>query len=415
MAVDPNEDPPGVLAVDEDDPNADPPGVRIPVNGHSRAPRGSKAKTEEPGTVYGRPAIERAFPAIGGIAGGLAAGIPGATIGGMAGKAAQIGPSGLKGLVGIRPSDPEAQALAADQLKEIARAGVEQGAFQAVGTGAIKGLGLLGKGMMRAALKADPRIAQTAIAEGISATSGGLQRLGTKLSQSASQTKKLIEAATQSGVRFPTVNIASETFQSIWPTASNRALAEPAQKQVVKMTTQFLKSHGAEIDASKLQLMKQQADEAIERYYSKTLSGKKTGSLPLVLQWQKAFVDKARTLLETIPGVAESNARTKALIEVKGRLFPVLRNQNSVLAQVVAQGTRPAIGAGVGSLFGASPADRIRNAAIGAGAGAMAGPGVQSQLALMANNPMLANLLVRTPLAGANLLLTGQEPQSTGP
>lgn len=396
-----------------------PSSARIPVSEHSRArpqrkpPEGS---LEAQGLAGARAVREQALgragavlPGLGGFAGGVAGGIPGATIGGMIGKAAQLGVPGLKAASGIRPSKAEAQIETSEALRQIARAGVEQGLLQTGGTAAVKVLGATGKLAMRAALKADPRVAQTAITEGITATKAGLRKLGQKIAESGAVTTNLISQATRSGKIFSPVQMAREIFQELGPVASNRAVPIPAQTAVQDLTRALIKGNpGDKITPDKLQAIKRTSDAALERYYSKLAPGRPRpdpSKLPIQLQWHKAVADKARTLLETIPGVATQNARTSSLLELQGRMAPALSDR--LMVRLALQGARPAAGALAGAMV---PGDRGRNAAIGAVAGTAAtSPALLSQLALMANNPMLAQLLRNAPNA-LSMLATEPEP-----
>jgi len=413
---DPNWEPAGTLPVS--DPDWEPEGTRIPVREHSRTSRnaqeaqaeaiGMAAASEVRSQAGGR--LAAMLPALGGLGGGLAGGIPGATIGGMVGKAVQLGPRGLRAAAGIRPWRKSVAAERANDLRDIARAGVEQGLLQTAGVGVAKVMGGAGTLAMRAALKADPRVARTAIQEGITASKWGLGKLKGKIVSSGAATANLIRQATKQGAELNPVQIAREIFQDLGPAATNRALPVPAQTILREQTEAFLRANpGSRITPTKLQAIKQSSDAVLSRYYAKLQPGKHVNpkELPIRLRWHLAVADRSRAALENIPGlgpqIAASNARTQSLIEVQGRLFPASQGLDAKLAQLALRhGTGAAIGGAIGA---GQPGERGRNIALGALAGtAASSPFALSHIALLANNPMLAQMVRGAPHVGSALL-----------
>lgn len=326
-----------------------------------------------------------ALPAAGGLIGGVAGGIPGATIGGMAGGA---------GSLAIQKAlDPESDP---NYLREVAKAGVVQGGLQTLGTGITKTFLGAGKLAMQAALKADPRVAATALQEGITASPLGRMKIGRLISESAKKLDGLLAAATRRGTKINMVPLAREVYAELQPVAKGSTLPEAAVDKIDKMTMEFLKNHGGEVTPLAAQAIKKSSDAAIEKYYARlgTKRPLDPNKMPFSLQWHKAVADRVRGALETsVEGVAETNARTSSLLEVKGKIDP----SDNILVKLALQTARPVGGATVGAML---PGDRNQNMALGAlGGYAATSPMVLSQLGLLLNPGISSQLAQRVDRA----------------
>jgi hypothetical protein len=115
-------------------------------------------------------------------------------------------------------------------------------------------------------------------------------------------------------------------------------------------------------------------------------------------RWAKQVADNARELLNaSVPGYADANAKTQALIELKKALIPAAKK--GIVPRLITGGVGTTVGGGVGAAL--TPGNRLHGAEIGAAAGALASsPAGLSNLALMASNPALAMFLRQIPRAG---------------
>lgn len=365
------------------------------------------------------------LPAAGGLAGGLAGGaggtilglgvggvpgaIGGAAVGGAGGEAVRQLAEHALNAAGYATEAPQSAGAAA---KGIGLQGLEQGAYEAGGRVLGAGAKAVGRPLMELAAKATPEVAQTALQEGIAATSKGLKRLKARIGQAAARTTQDVTDAARAGQKYDGVELARQVFSDVYPEAANQPIAGPDKARLMQLTKRFLGSDAngvatnASIAADRLHVLKQSADELGNSIYAKRAMGQPiTAREAIDAKWHKAFADRAREMLNaTVPGYEEHNATTQSLIKVKDAIWPVAKKETSLASQIAQATMRPAGGAALGATLGAiAPADQIpgsrgQHALAGAALGALAGtPAATSTLALGTQSPLivpaLANLL----------------------
>jgi hypothetical protein len=378
-------------AVAEDD--WKPASARIVVPEHTRRPR------TRPGlgaTVGG---------AIGGIAGtpgGLAGAGAGAGLGGMVGEGLQQGLE--QGALG-GPGPPLAGALLDPGL--LAQAGGEQAVYEALGGSLAKGVGALGRGALSVALKTTPEVAQTAIREGITATRQGLAKLSLKIAGAGAAERKIVKAAADQGVGWVDPHaISMDVFNEVAKKlegAPQRRLADLSRIQ-----EEFVRDNPGAINPLNL-LKKRQYYDAETSSARKAIQGGAKPGHDVEDLWNKEMGDRIRQSLRAdIPAINDPTAYQKItgspatpheLQQLREVAFPTTKKAGSVTGRVLRRfGGSAAGGATVGALL---PGDRPRHALEGATLGALGAglthPATASWLALVAQNPVLWQILRQVP------------------
>ena len=329
----------------------------------------------------------------------IGAGI-GGTVGGLAGLAA--GPfapvvSPLAAGVGGSAGEAIQQAFEGQGLdpRQIGFQGAEQGALQAVGGVAGKGISLLGKPIMQAALRATPEVAQTAIRAGITATKEGANKIRQEIGKAGQAAMGIARQATGQGIQYDQNAIAKEIFKEMSGPLRGLPGDKERRTELKILTRQFLSERNKPVTPIQLHLSKQRADELASKLHETIArGGKLTAREDLALVWYKNYADRARQLLEPIPGYKSANDATRELIEVNKALSPSARKGVSFGQRALERGTLPTAGAIAGGTRGESGQERAINAALGAGLGAGIGtPQALSWLALQAQNPAIAQLI----------------------
>jgi len=372
---------------------------RTPVREHTRSPKKRRgaagflpAAGGMVGGIVGKAAGVPAVPFVG-PAGPIGGGILGAGVGGAAGEAAaQLiegqGPNVVLGFPGLDPGRIGAQF------------GLQAGS-EAAGLGVGKLAQIGGRPLMQWAIKSTPEVAQVAIREGIVGTRKGLQKILTKIGESADKTRQVIMTATRRGSQFQSADIAVEIGRQLIPDIAGQAQVSPDMRKLQQLSGQFLADHPGMIPASHLQEIKQSSDAIAGPIYALILKKKPVTAVQLLkYRWHKALADHARELLESIPGVQQSNARTAELIRVKEALEPVVRKAPTLGARLAGRTAGPAAGAAIGAALPGDYSERTRRGLEGAVLGGIAtSPVALSYLAQGFNNPLLLALLRQSPRA----------------
>lgn len=352
---------------------------RTPVKAHSRAKRGRLGAT------------------IGGFAGGLAGkpfggplgSIPGAGVLGSAGEAAE---ELIRG-EGLQPG-------------QIAQAGGEQAAYEALGGVLGKGARVAGKGAMRLALRATPEVAQTAIREGITATGRGLTKLVGRIRVASDAEQRIVKGAAGQGIGWTDpVDFIRPVFQQVAKKLEGAPATERAK--LANLYDDFLREHNQDISPLKILALRKYNDaraSAIRKVVER--GGVPKGSVREL--WHEALGNQARaTLQKEIPEIAQPEVFQRLtgkasipsdLQKLREVAFPATRKSGTLLKAGLTYGAGPAAGATVGALTGGEH----RGARIAEGAalgGLLSHPAVLSQLALMGQSPLLAALLSQAPRA----------------
>lgn len=327
-----------------------------------------------------------ALPTVGGIAGGLAfpeAGIPlmvaGAAGGGAAGETAKELANGQ----GLSPG-------------AIAGQGALQGAYELTGQGLMRGAAKLAKPLMKGALRPTaaflerfPTAVETALANKLPVTAGGVAKAQALRRASSQALLDLLEGARAGGTTFGAADVTRQARQL----ASNPALSDADQAAIRGQLAGFerryippqpppqvstvLDQYGkpvvlpqppveeTRIDPVLLKQIKQRYQGIAKPIY-KGAARDESMAASNRRDFAAALAAGAKQQLERIPGVAEQEAKTQALMGARSAvkrafLSPPLRFEL----------TRPGTYPGIGSL---QPALESRLAI------ALADPGVQAAL-----------------------------------
>lgn len=387
--------PKSAVAVDDDD--WMPASAKVPVRAHSRAVRKKGLGETAAGLL----------PAAGGLVGGLVGGAGGTVFGlGFGGVPGAIGGAAVGGAGGEaakqlvqRAMGLEAPETAGQAALQIGQEGATQGVLEGGGR-AVSGLVQIGgRPLMQWAIKSTPEVARVAVREGILGTRKGLRKVLAKIGESADNTRVIIARATRRGSTYQSADIVTEVARRMMPDIAGQPLVSPDLRKLQAMSRMFLRDHPGLVPATMLQKIKQSADDLAAPIYA-TIARKEpiTASQRLAARWYKELADHARELLEAIPGVQQSNARTAELIGVKEALEPVVRKGPGLGARIAGRAAGPAIGATVGAAIPGSAAERTKRGLEGAVVGGLAtSPAFLSYLALGANNPLLLTLLTQAP------------------
>ena len=354
---------------------------------------------------------ERA-PEIGQGVGGLVGGLAGGTLGLGGGPAAPvtsalggIGGAGVGGEVGRGVGN----LIAGQPFGEgVGEAGMTEMAFQSLGPLARLG----GKQAMRLALNVTPQVAQTAIREGIMATrgfsKGGWEILKRRIKEVGQTEMRIARVAQGKGIGWADP---IEFIRPVYKKVADKVVGggESALAEVSALRDKFLKKDFPYARLSPIQLLKIRKYSDVESSAMKKFGAKATTQAEKL--WQDALSNRAREVLRNeIPAIADPQAYLKLtgkattphdLQLVKDALMPLVKSRDPFVERAAraaaAHGGRAAIGAGVGA---ALPGDRATHAWEGAILGsALLHPASLSGLALLANNPLLGQLLIQGPRA----------------
>lgn len=357
------------------------------------------------------------LPAAGGVVGGVLGGaggtafgigfggvpgaIAGATLGGAAGAAAKQTINRLRGT--------EAPSSATDAALDIGKEGALQGALEGAGGLAVKGAGIAGHALMEHAIGAAPslaerfpNIAKTAIEERLpvgnvlpGGTKGSAMAVAARKASAQDLTQKLI-AAGQQGQRFDPAAVTQKPIQDLLDELAKNPVGDADEQKIVDLTAEFLRRHPGPVTPEQLKGLKQAAQAIASPIYKAVARGEAVGTEQAIkAKFNSAVATGSKDALETIPGVAENEARTQGLIgAAKGIKRAELRRLSGTAEAL--SGVSGVL-AGVLSPRGDLPSD-VRNAAVTwlVTRGLMS-PRSTSRAALALTQPQLKALFAQFP------------------
>lgn len=350
-----------------------------------------------------------ALPAIGGLAGGVAGGGAGSVFGmGIGAVPGAVGGAALGGAGGEaaaqllrRAMGREAPGSSMEAAQGIGGQAALQGGMELGGIGAAKGLAQVARPIMRSGIgrgiMARADLAKTALEEGIPATKAGLKKLWVKIEEESQAAQGILRRHTRRGVTYNPVDGIKTTFPLAAAAATGDAFPQTAMHEYMNTAQKILDENPGHWSPVQLQKKRQSFDVLAKGLRKKLDSGDFTATDLVSEKIYKGMADWCREELHKIPGMAESDARQSALIELKNALLP--RTNKAV--DLATQAAPSAVGAGVGMAVGHSPMERARNAAIGAAAGS---PAVMSNLALLLHSPALEQWLPQIGRLGQTML-----------
>lgn len=318
-----------------------------------------------------------ALPAIGGMAGGIIGGIGGtvggvgvggapgalggAALGGAAGEAAKQLVSRLSGRVA--PETPLAAASA------IGREGLTQGALEAAGGALGAGARVVGKALVENAVRPTmslvrefPDVIETIVRERLPVGRAlpmlpkGSERALAKLGDASSSVRALLEKAGQSGRTFDASQLIQKPIFELIDDISKAPLGDAQERQLTGMIDEFLKRHGsAPLTPEATKALKAQAQSLAKPVYKAVEKGfPVTPEQSLTARFNAAVATGTKEGLETIPGVAEGEARKKSLIGASRALKQAENRRLSLAGELGSAALGGTVGAAVTGLLGSN-------------------------------------------------------------
>lgn len=245
------------------------------------------------------------LPTAGGMAGGLLG-----SVGGFPGAVAGAGVGGAAG-------EAAKQYLSGKQISplSVGGSGLEQAAYEAGGRvlvgGATKLAGHLMKGALRPGtlLRKFPDVIETALSERIPVSSTGAEKAKALRVASSKQLYGLLGKAKTAGQTFKT----SDVIRHAQDLLNDPVLPSDAKTQIARELEQFIADKGVSVDPVLLKGIKRYAQANARPVYNAATSGDAIAQANRA-RFYAALGLGAKEQLETIPGVASAEARTKSLI-----------------------------------------------------------------------------------------------------
>lgn len=369
-----------------------------------------------------------ALPAVGGALGGIVGGIGGTVLGTpVGGVAGAVGGATLGGAAGeaarqlvnrARGVDAPASPFAA--AAEIGKQAGVQGASEVAGQGVMKGASMAAHGLMDFAIRPAPSVAEefgdiagTAIRERIPVgrlTPGsprGSVLARTMRKESGANTTNLLTAAGNAGKRFTAAGIATGPVTEMAGTiAKQQPLSETELSSVSKMFAEYLDNHAGDLTPLAVKDLKTGAQGSAKPIFRARNAGNVVpAGESIKANFNEAVASGAKEALETIPKVAESEARTRGLIGVT----KAVRRAETRRLPLAAELAAPIVGGIAGGASGSGLDGRATNAASGVSAAvltrALLSPRTTSRAALGLTTPAIQQVLRQMPRAAVAALM----------
>jgi len=319
---------------------------------------------------------------VGAVAGQAAGALAGSSLGGGAGEGARqlIGQ-----LMGVQaPADPMGEISNQMKLQPMYATAGEL-ANPLVKTGA--------KWVMQLALKAGPEVAQTALDNGISATTGGLKRLRMLGQQAAGKVQSVVNAMKATGGTVNRDALADETAAKVEEIIGKQGITDADRASLNKLVERFKTDSKNPVDLpmDRVQQVKQSADQLATRLHESIKAGGYSSvSDPVEQLWHKAQADLLREKMGSGSlgkYYQAANADHAKLIQLADAIDPSIAHEMSAGAKVLGAAMHPATrfttGAAIGAAMPAnSPVSRSEHALLTALL--VAGGGSPASLSLIA-------------------------------
>lgn len=373
-----------------------------------------------------------ALPAAGGMAGGIVGGIGGTAFGlGVGGVPGAVGGATLGGAAGeaarqlvnrARGAGAPPTPLAA--ATEIGQEAALQGGSELTGHGAMKGAGMAAHGLMDFAIRPAPTVAEefgdiaaTALRERLPVgnilpgMAKGSQLAKSAMRESAQNTRGLLAEAGQAGVSFRPQDVARGPVTELVGEIAKQPLSDAELNHVSRLFAEYVNTQGSQMTPNTLKDMKQAAQRIAKPIFRALNAGNAVpAGESLKAQFNKAIAGGAKEALETIPGMAASEARTQGLIGAT----KAIRRAEVRRLPLVAELAAPIIGGTVGGATGNDMQSRGQNAASGVGAAlltrALLSPRSTSRGALALTQPEIQQILRQMPRGAVYALMEQLQP-----
>ncbi len=346
--------------------------------------------------------------------GGIPGALGGAALGGGAGEALK---QNLGQMIGI-PSPLTAGERAADIGTEGAvQAGAELGGRALAG-----GARALGRGMVENAVRPPislrrefPDVIETIVKERLPVGAGvlggakGSERAALRLAAESQGVKALLARATAGGKTFESSKLAEPVLKLIDDIAE-QPLSKGDIAGIDGMLTEFLASKKGPLTPLDVQKLKQAAQSIAKPIYRAVSRGENVSADQAVrARFNSAIATGSKEAMETIPGVAEGEAKKRSLIGAKKALSQAEMRRMSLMGEAGAA----VMGSTAGTVFAPLDGPLEKSAAGWLVARAALSPRSLSRAGLMLTRAEAQALLKQFPRMGAFLLksATTQETQ----
>lgn len=342
-----------------------------------------------PPSVVGQPAPPRprtwaetavdALPTLGGAAGGIIGGIGGTVLGTpVGGVPGAIGGAAVGGAAGEsvrqlanRVMGREAPSTAMEAAKSIGKEGVTQGALEAAGGAVAGGAKVIGKALVENAVRPTmslvrefPDVIDTIVKErlpvgrSLPGLPKGSQRGLTKLRDESKSVRALLQKADEAGTTFEASQVIAKPIYELIDDIAKQPLGDVEEQQLATMLDEFLRRHQGPLTPSAVKELKARAQSLAKPVYRAVERGYPvTAEQSLKARFNAAVGTGAKEGLETIPGVAEGEARKKSLIGASRALKQAENKRLSLAGEAASVALGSAVGGAVYTLLGNKDAD----------------------------------------------------------
>jgi hypothetical protein len=280
----------------------------------------------------------------------------------------------------------------------------------------MKGAGMAAHGLMDFAIRPAPTVAEefgdiaaTALRERLPVgsvlpgMSKGSEQARAVMRESAQNTRGLLTEAGQAGTSFRPQDVARGPVTGLVGNIAKQPLSDSELNHVSRLFAEYVNTQGARMSPDALKDMKQAAQRIAKPIFRAINSGNAVpAGESLKAQFNKAIADGAKDALETIPGIAESEARTQSLIGATKAIRRAEVRRLPLVAEVAA----PAVG---GAVAAASGQDAKTRAGEGVGGALLTrmllSPRSTSRAALSLTAPAIQQALRQMPRAAVYAML----------
>jgi len=369
-----------------------------------------------------------ALPAVGGTVGGLLGAAGGTAFGvGFGGVPGSVGGAAIGGAGGeaarqllLRSLGGNPAATSTEAAKEIGKEAVVQGALDLAGQGVAKAVKQGGRGIVSATLKPSPalkrefpNLVDTAIKEKLPISKEGAEMAVERLGEGGRELHKVLSEAEAKGQTFDMAKYSQPIRDLVQQIEKEEAQNPGSKAQLQKLISNFLSKQGTgPITPTRMQEIKVAAQRIAEPLYDAADKGFPVSPTDRVLmRFNKALADGAKPALETIPGVAEINARQQSLIGAE-RAISAAANRSS---EGLTKEALPLLSAFGGVMGGGDLKDKAEKGAVYyfLAKGLLTPKILSTASAAMTNEEML-KLVAQSPKLGAALLSIAEAKRKNG-
>jgi len=307
--------------------------------GWTPVPEEPNFKTEVIGDTSKIGRLVGLLPTLGGAAGGVIGGI-GGTVGGfgVGGVPGAVAGAGLGGITGeslrqliqkLRGVEPPGTAM--DAATDLAKEGGLQAVYELGGQGLMRGASAAGRSLIENAVrppiglvKEFPNVMETIVKNRLPVGRGlvplpgaksGSQQAKALLQKSGATTRNLLKEAGEAGTTFEPQQMAAKQISDLAASVKDQPISGPDLKRLSTMVLTYLDEHGAAMTPQAVKDMKRAAQTIAKPVFkAQQAGGGVSADQALGARFNEAVASGAKDALETIKGIAASEAQTQSLI-----------------------------------------------------------------------------------------------------